>query len=107
MYAILYLTLVPPYFCSSFFCGFLNCNFFCPISEYLLIMLKSKQATVNLFQMQHAQVVSLPVNCQSLCENAKRYEPGQQFSEFVKNLPKDDCGIEVGSCEASSAQIDR
>ncbi|XP_018414723.1 PREDICTED: rho GTPase-activating protein 29 isoform X2 [Nanorana parkeri] len=66
-----------------------------------------KAATVNLFQMQHAQVVSLPVNCQSLCENAKCYEPGQQFSEFVKNLPRDDCGIEVGSCEAPNAQIGR
>ncbi|XP_063284419.1 rho GTPase-activating protein 29 isoform X1 [Pelobates fuscus] len=48
-----------------------------------------KAATVNLFQMQHAQVVSLPVNCQYLCENAKLYEPGQQYSEFVKSLPKD------------------
>ncbi|KAM4023228.1 rho GTPase-activating protein 29 isoform 1-T1 [Anomaloglossus baeobatrachus] len=66
-----------------------------------------KAATVNLFQMQHAQVVSLPVNCQTLCENGKRYEPGQQYSEFVKNLPKDDCGIEVGSCDASHAQIGR
>ncbi|XP_066453465.1 rho GTPase-activating protein 29 isoform X1 [Eleutherodactylus coqui] len=64
-----------------------------------------KAATVNLFQLQHAQVVSLPVNCQTLCENAKRYEPGQQYSEFVKNLPKDD--IEVGSCEAAHAQIGR
>ncbi|KAM5147779.1 rho GTPase-activating protein 29 [Mantella aurantiaca] len=66
-----------------------------------------KAATVNLFQMQHAQVVSLPVNCTALCENAKCYEPGQQFSEFVKNLPKDDCGIEVGSCEVPNAQIGR
>ncbi|XP_069593774.1 rho GTPase-activating protein 29 isoform X2 [Ranitomeya imitator] len=66
-----------------------------------------KAATVNLFQMQHAQVVSLPVNCQTLCESGKRYEPGQQYSEFVKNLPKDDCGIEVGSCEASHAPIGR
>lgn len=65
-----------------------------------------KAATVNLFQMQHAQVVSLPVNCQTLCENAKLYEPGQQYSEFVKNLPKDDCGIEVGS-EASHARLGR
>ncbi|PIN96869.1 hypothetical protein AB205_0124250 [Aquarana catesbeiana] len=64
-----------------------------------------KAATVNLFQMQHAQVVSLPVNCQYLCENAKRYEPGQQFSEFVRNLPKDDCGIEVGI--SSNPQIGR
>ncbi|XP_071984982.1 rho GTPase-activating protein 29 isoform X1 [Engystomops pustulosus] len=66
-----------------------------------------KAATVNLFQLQHAQVVSLPVNCQTLCESAKRYEPGQQYSEFVKNLPKDDCGIEVGSCDASHTQIER
>uniref|UniRef100_A0A8C6Z1W4 Rho GTPase-activating protein 29 n=1 Tax=Nothoprocta perdicaria TaxID=30464 RepID=A0A8C6Z1W4_NOTPE len=48
-----------------------------------------KAATVNLFQLQHAQVVSLPVNCQSLCESAKLYEPGQQYSEFVKSLPKE------------------
>ncbi|XP_075038447.1 rho GTPase-activating protein 29 isoform X2 [Mixophyes fleayi] len=66
-----------------------------------------KAATVNLFQMQHAQVVSMPVSCQSLCENAKLYEPGQQFSEFVKSLPKDDCGIEAGSCEAPNTQIGR
>ncbi|KAM9324761.1 rho GTPase-activating protein 29 [Gastrophryne carolinensis] len=66
-----------------------------------------KAATVNLFQMQHVQVVSLPVNCQSLCENAKRYEPGEQYSEFVKSLPKDDCGIEVGSCDTPNSLIDR
>ncbi|XP_035270062.1 rho GTPase-activating protein 29 isoform X2 [Anguilla anguilla] len=48
-----------------------------------------KAVTVNWFQMQQAQVVSLPVNHQSLCENAKLYEPGQQYLEFVKNLPKD------------------
>ncbi|XP_063795928.1 rho GTPase-activating protein 29 isoform X2 [Pseudophryne corroboree] len=66
-----------------------------------------KAATVNLFQMQHAQVVSLPVSCQSLCENAKLYEPGQQYSEFVKSLPKDDCGIEVGSCDVPNTQIGR
>uniref|UniRef100_A0A8D0G965 Rho GTPase-activating protein 29 n=1 Tax=Sphenodon punctatus TaxID=8508 RepID=A0A8D0G965_SPHPU len=53
-----------------------------------------KAATVNLFQMQHAQVVSLPVNCQSLCESAKLYDPGQQYSEFVKSLPKEDIPIE-------------
>ncbi|KFQ45613.1 Rho GTPase-activating protein 29, partial [Nestor notabilis] len=49
-----------------------------------------KAATVNLFQLQHAQVVSLPVNCQSLCESAKLYDPGQQYLEFVKSLPKED-----------------
>ncbi|XP_042317978.1 rho GTPase-activating protein 29 isoform X2 [Sceloporus undulatus] len=63
-----------------------------------------KAATVNLFQMQHAQVVSLPVNCQSLCESAKLYDPGQKFSEFVKNLPKDDAPIESGSFETQSSQ---
>uniref|UniRef100_A0A8B9BM96 Rho GTPase-activating protein 29 n=1 Tax=Anser brachyrhynchus TaxID=132585 RepID=A0A8B9BM96_9AVES len=45
-----------------------------------------KAATVNLFQLQHAQVVSLPVNCQSLCESAKLYDPGHQYSEFVKSF---------------------
>lgn len=65
-----------------------------------------KAATVNLFQMQHAQVVSLPVNCQSLCENAKLYDPGQQYSEFVKSLPKEDIPIESGSFEIQSSQVD-
>ncbi|XP_060088216.1 rho GTPase-activating protein 29 [Heteronotia binoei] len=63
-----------------------------------------KAATVNLFQMQHAQVVSVPVNCQSLCESAKLYDPGQKYSEFVKNLPKDDVPIESGSFETQSSQ---
>ncbi|NXU48849.1 RHG29 protein, partial [Turnix velox] len=64
-----------------------------------------KAATVNLFQLQHAQVVSLPVNCQSLCENAKLYDPGQQYSEFVKSLPKG-VPLESGSFETRSSQID-
>ncbi|PKU48157.1 rho gtpase-activating protein 29 [Limosa lapponica baueri] len=65
-----------------------------------------KAATVNLFQLQHAQVVSLPVNCQSLCESAKLYDPGQQYSEFVKSLPKEGVRIESGSFETQSSQID-
>ncbi|XP_010139350.1 PREDICTED: rho GTPase-activating protein 29 [Buceros rhinoceros silvestris] len=65
-----------------------------------------KAATVNLFQFQHAQVVSLPVNCQSLCESAKLYDPGQQYSEFVKSLPKEGVPIESGSFETQSSQID-
>ncbi|XP_015268850.1 PREDICTED: rho GTPase-activating protein 29 [Gekko japonicus] len=64
-----------------------------------------KAATVNLFQMQHAQVVSVPVNSQSLCESAKLYDPGQKYSEFVKNLPKDDVPIESGSFETQSSQV--
>lgn len=47
------------------------------------------QVTVNWFQMQQAQVVSLPVNYQSLCESAKLYEPGQRYTEFVRSLPTD------------------
>ncbi|XP_025057693.1 rho GTPase-activating protein 29 isoform X2 [Alligator sinensis] len=65
-----------------------------------------QKATVNLFQLQHAQVVSLPVNCQSLCESAKMYDPGQQYLEFVKNLPKEDIPIESGSFETQSSQVD-
>ncbi|NXV73893.1 RHG29 protein, partial [Atlantisia rogersi] len=65
-----------------------------------------KAATVNLFQLQHAQVVSLPVNCQSLCESAKLYDPGQQYSEFVKSLPKEGVHIESVSFETQSSQVD-
>ncbi|XP_041277511.1 rho GTPase-activating protein 29 isoform X1 [Onychostruthus taczanowskii] len=65
-----------------------------------------KAATVNLFQLQHAQVVSLPVNCQSLCESAKLYDPGQQYSEFVKNLPKDGVPVESGCFETQNSQVD-
>ncbi|NWI95454.1 RHG29 protein, partial [Pitta sordida] len=65
-----------------------------------------KAATVNLFQLQHAQVVSLPVNCQSLCESAKLYDPGQQYLEFVKSLPKDGVPVESVSFENQSSQVD-
>ncbi|NXO00744.1 RHG29 protein, partial [Rhinopomastus cyanomelas] len=65
-----------------------------------------KAATVNLFQLQHAQVASLPVNCQSLCESAKLYDPGQQYSEFVKSLSKDGVPVEPGSFETPSSQVD-
>ncbi|XP_061095430.1 rho GTPase-activating protein 29 isoform X2 [Conger conger] len=63
-----------------------------------------KAVTVNWFQMQQAQVVSLPVNYQSLCENAKLYEPGQQYLEFVKNLPKDASRLESFSFDGQSPQ---
>ncbi|NWJ07430.1 RHG29 protein, partial [Crypturellus undulatus] len=65
-----------------------------------------KACAVNLFQLQHAQVVSLPVNCQSLCESAKLYEPGQQYSEFVKSLPKEGVAIEPTSFETQNSQVD-
>ncbi|KAJ8397567.1 hypothetical protein AAFF_G00438430 [Aldrovandia affinis] len=63
-----------------------------------------KAVTVNWFQMQQAQVVSLPVNYQSLCENAKLYEPGQQYSEFVKSLPKDRSRLESFSFDGQGLQ---
>ncbi|XP_025852314.1 rho GTPase-activating protein 29 isoform X1 [Vulpes vulpes] len=43
-----------------------------------------KAVTVNLFQMQHLQAASLADNLQSLCDSAKLYDPGQEYSEFVK-----------------------
>ncbi|XP_056868116.1 rho GTPase-activating protein 29-like isoform X1 [Takifugu flavidus] len=56
-----------------------------------------KAVTVNWFQLQQAQVVSLPVNNQSLCENAKLYEPGQRYIDFVQNLPTDGPRLESHS----------
>ncbi|XP_034873885.1 rho GTPase-activating protein 29 isoform X2 [Mirounga angustirostris] len=43
-----------------------------------------KAVTVNLFQMQHLQAASLANNFQSLCDSAKLYDPGQEYSDFVK-----------------------
>nr|XP_057916451.1 rho GTPase-activating protein 29 isoform X2 [Doryrhamphus excisus] len=45
-----------------------------------------KAVTVNWFQLQQAQAVSRPVDHQGLCENAKRYEPGQRYIQFVQSL---------------------
>ncbi|XP_037550085.1 rho GTPase-activating protein 29 [Nematolebias whitei] len=56
-----------------------------------------KAVTVNWFQLQQAQVVSLPVNHQSLCESAKLYEPGQRYIEFVRSLPTDGPRLELHS----------
>uniref|UniRef100_A0A9J7ZS19 Rho GTPase-activating protein 29 n=2 Tax=Cyprinus carpio TaxID=7962 RepID=A0A9J7ZS19_CYPCA len=63
-----------------------------------------KAVTVNWFQMQQAQVVSLPVNFQSLCENAKLYEPGLCYTEFVKSLPSDSTRVESFSFDISGTQ---
>lgn len=43
-----------------------------------------KAVTVNLFQMQQLQAASLANNLQSLCDSAKLYDPGQEYSEFVR-----------------------
>ncbi|XP_035489656.2 rho GTPase-activating protein 29 isoform X2 [Scophthalmus maximus] len=47
-----------------------------------------KAVTVNWFQMQQAQTVSLPAHYQALSESAKLYEPGECYAEFVRNLPR-------------------
>ncbi|KAM9323204.1 rho GTPase-activating protein 29-like isoform 2-T2 [Pholidichthys leucotaenia] len=47
-----------------------------------------KAVTVNWFQMQQAQTVSLPAHYQAMSENGKLYEPGECYAEFVRNLPK-------------------
>ncbi|XP_071341976.1 rho GTPase-activating protein 29 isoform X2 [Trachinotus anak] len=63
-----------------------------------------KAVTVNWFQLQQAQVVSLPVNHQSLCENAKLYEPGQQYIDFVRSLPTDEPRLESHSFDSAVTQ---
>ncbi len=62
------------------------------------------QVTVNWFQLQQAQVVSLPVNHQSLCENAKLYEPGQRYIDFVRSLPTDGPRLESHSFDSAATQ---
>ncbi|XP_074044311.1 rho GTPase-activating protein 29-like isoform X2 [Macrotis lagotis] len=51
-----------------------------------------KDVIINLFQIQHEQLLSLPINYQSLCENAKSYDPGRNFADFIKAKasPKED-----------------
>ncbi|XP_072306661.1 rho GTPase-activating protein 29 isoform X2 [Eucyclogobius newberryi] len=63
-----------------------------------------KAVTVNWFQLQQAQVVSLPVNHQSLCENAKLYDPGERYIDFVRSLPTDAPRLESHSFESTHMQ---
>ncbi|XP_041737230.2 rho GTPase-activating protein 29-like isoform X2 [Coregonus clupeaformis] len=67
-----------------------------------------KAMTVNWFQLQQAQVVSLPVNHQSLCESAKLYEPGQRYINFVRSLPAhlDRTRVESYSFDANVSHCD-
>ncbi|XP_026139096.1 rho GTPase-activating protein 29-like isoform X1 [Carassius auratus] len=53
-----------------------------------------KSVTVNWFQMQQTQTQPLSVNYQALSEQAKKYEPGQHYSEFVCSLPKERVWLE-------------
>ncbi|XP_067342048.1 rho GTPase-activating protein 29 isoform X2 [Channa argus] len=63
-----------------------------------------KAVTVNWFQLQQAQVVSLPVNYQSLCENAKLYDPGQRYIDFVRTLPTNGPRLESHSFDSAVTQ---
>ncbi|XP_013929885.1 PREDICTED: rho GTPase-activating protein 29 isoform X3 [Thamnophis sirtalis] len=65
-----------------------------------------KAATVNLFQMHHAQEVSIPVDYQHLCESAKLYDPGKMLFEYVKNLPKYDAPTESACFETQASQVE-
>ncbi|KAM9439537.1 rho GTPase-activating protein 29-like isoform 2-T2 [Clarias gariepinus] len=58
-----------------------------------------KAVTVNWFQMLHNQLVSVPGQYQTLCEQVKQYEPGQCYSEFVHSLPKERVWLEALSQE--------
>ena len=62
------------------------------------------QVTVNWFQMQQAQNVTLPTHFQALSESAKLYEPGQRYAEFVRNLPQD---LPKGRVHSDSVSSDR
>uniref|UniRef100_A0AAZ3PPV2 Rho GTPase-activating protein 29 n=1 Tax=Oncorhynchus tshawytscha TaxID=74940 RepID=A0AAZ3PPV2_ONCTS len=64
-----------------------------------------KAVTVNWFQLQQAQTVSLPGHYQALCENAKMYEPGQKYAEFVRNLPKDQIHMESFSVDGRKRSL--
>ena len=48
-----------------------------------------KAATIAYFQLQHTVTAPAPVQYQTLCENCRGYEPGMQYSEFVRRLPPD------------------
>uniref|UniRef100_A0A8C2DCJ7 Rho GTPase-activating protein 29 n=1 Tax=Cyprinus carpio TaxID=7962 RepID=A0A8C2DCJ7_CYPCA len=58
------------------------------------VLQKLKYHYLNWFQMQQAQTQPLSVNYQALNEQAKKYEPGQCYSEFVCGLPKERVWLE-------------
>ncbi|CAL8279228.1 unnamed protein product [Lota lota] len=63
-----------------------------------------KAVTVNWFQMQQVQNVTLPTHFQALSESAKLYEPGERYAEFVRNLPQD---LPKGRVHSDSVSSDR
>ncbi|XP_068558495.1 rho GTPase-activating protein 45 isoform X1 [Cebidichthys violaceus] len=45
-----------------------------------------RSATISYYQLMHMQTVALPVHYQTLCENSKLYDPGQQYAAHVRDL---------------------
>ncbi|XP_037086813.1 rho GTPase-activating protein 29-like [Pollicipes pollicipes] len=45
-----------------------------------------KAVTASYFQLQHTTAAPMPVQFQTLCESSRLYEPGSQYTEFVKRL---------------------
>ncbi|XP_043189725.1 rho GTPase-activating protein 45-like isoform X3 [Amphibalanus amphitrite] len=45
-----------------------------------------KAVTASYFQLQHTATAPMPVQFQTLCESSRLYEPGSQYTEFVKRL---------------------
>ncbi|KAH9523439.1 Rho GTPase-activating protein 45 [Bulinus truncatus] len=47
-----------------------------------------KEVTVEYFQLYHSIMSPLPLQYQTLSESSKVYEPGSQYAEFLRRLPK-------------------
>ena len=55
------------------------------------------QVTCNYFQMMNALASPAPIQFQTLAESSRNYEPGSQFSEYVRlqqaNAPQTVCSV--------------
>ncbi|CAK8685604.1 unnamed protein product [Clavelina lepadiformis] len=47
----------------------------------------AKTVTIAYFQHHYQLFSPLPIQFQAMCEDAKRYEPGYQYSDYIRNLP--------------------
>ncbi|XP_013073808.2 rho GTPase-activating protein 45-like isoform X1 [Biomphalaria glabrata] len=47
-----------------------------------------KEATVGYFQLYHDIMSPIPLQYQTLCDSSKIYEPGSQYAEYLRRLPK-------------------
>lgn len=46
-----------------------------------------KEVTIDYFQLLQTVSAPIPVQYHTLCETSKKYEPGSQYSEYVRRLP--------------------